>query len=191
MDRVCVYCASSRSCPPHHHESAAELGRLLAEAGKTLVYGGGGAGSMGAIANGALEAGGRVIGVIPEFMRELEWGHDGVELEVVPDMHTRKARMIELADGLVALPGGTGTFEELLEAITWKRLALTHVPIVIGNFGGYYDPLLALFERAGSERFVDPRHLGMWGVARTPAEVLQVLEDTPPWHEDAQSFAVP
>ena len=121
--RVCVYCASSRQCDPIYHQAAARLGRELALAGHTTVYGGGSVGSMGYLADAALAAGGRVIGVIPSFMHDLEWAHRGLtELLVVNDMHERKRLMIDSVAAVVALPGGCGTFEELFEAITWKRL---------------------------------------------------------------------
>ena len=116
---VCVYCASSNACDPKFHDAARRLGGLLASAGCALVYGGGRAGSMGALADGALAHGGRVVGIIPRFMRELEWGHEDLtELHVVEDMRTRKHEMLARASAVVALAGGCGTFEELMEAIT-------------------------------------------------------------------------
>lgn len=189
--RVCVYCASSRRCDARYHESAASLGRALARAGKTIVYGGGAVGSMGALADAALEHGGDVVGVIPHFMAALEWGHEDVELEVVDDMHVRKARMLELADAVVALPGGTGTFEELLEALTWKRLGLSRVPLVIVDVDGYYGPLVEMLERAVAERFLDERHRAMWHVVARAEEVLPALEELAPFDDDAREYAVP
>lgn len=127
--RVCVYCASSRQADSEYTEVAYRLGHLLAERGITIVYGGGSIGSMGALADGALSLGGGVIGVLPRFMYDLEWGHTGLtELRVVDDLHERKRLMIQDVDGMVALPGGSGTLEELLEAITWKRLGLFLTP---------------------------------------------------------------
>ena len=125
LKSVCVYCASSDKAPAIYQQAATDLGAALARAGLTVVYGGGGAGLMGRLASGALAEGGKVIGVIPQFMDELEWGHGGLsERHVVDDMHVRKRRMLELSDAVVALPGGCGTFEELFEALTWKRLGL-------------------------------------------------------------------
>ena len=122
---VLVFCASSSTCDPAYHDAAASLGHAIASAGDTLVYGGGAVGSMGAMADAALAQGGSVVGVIPRFMRELEWAHPGLtELQLVDDMHERKREMLRLADAIVALPGGSGTFEELFEAITQKRLGL-------------------------------------------------------------------
>src|SRR5437667_12737246 len=119
FDRVCVYCASSRQTDAAYYEAAVTLGRSLAERGATIIYGGGAVGSMGALADAALAAGGRVIGVLPRFMYDLEWGHMGItELRVVNDLHERKRMMIQEVDAVVALPGGSGTLEELLEAVT-------------------------------------------------------------------------
>ena len=188
--RVCVYCASSNACDPVYREVARRLGGLLAEAGCTIVYGGGRAGSMGTLADGALAKGGRVIGIIPRFMRELEWGHEELtELHVVEDMRTRKHEMLTRASAVVALAGGCGTFEELLEAITLKRLGLFLGPIVIVNTGGYYDPLLEQFARAIDGRFMDTRHGAMWQVVNDPEEVVQALESAPDWDSASIQFA--
>src|SRR4051812_25582772 len=125
MNKICVYCASSRSCAPEYHDAAFRLGGILATAGFTVVYGGGGAGSMGALADGAISRGGRVIGILPRFMQELEWGHKGLsELRLVEDLRIRKHLMLSESQAVVALPGGSGTLEELLETITLKRLGL-------------------------------------------------------------------
>lgn len=173
---VCVYCASSRDCDDAYHDVARTLGRLLAEAGCTVVYGGGRAGSMGALAEGALDAGGRIVGVIPRFMIDLEWGHDDLtELHVVEDMRTRKHEMLTRASAVVALPGGTGTLEELFEAITLKRLGLFSGPIVIVNTRRYYDALLAQLAAAVGQRFMDPRHAATWTVVDGPEGVLQAI----------------
>lgn len=188
--RVCVYCASSQHADPEYATSARELGRLLAENGSTLVYGGGAIGSMGALADGVLEAGGEAIGVLPHFMDEVEWGHKRLtELRLVPDMHERKRTMLEAADAVVALPGGCGTLEELLEAITWKRLALFTGPIVIVNTRGYFDPLLAVLNRCVEERFMNERHRQMWSVVERVDQVLGAISTAPPWDKNARSFA--
>lgn len=188
--RVCVYCASSSESDPEHRDAARGLGAHLAEGGVEIIYGGGGHGSMGALADGALSAGGRVVGVIPDFMRALEWNHPGLhELHVVEDMHARKRRMVQEADGVVALPGGCGTLEELLEALTWKRLGLFFGPIVLVNVRRFYDPLVALLQRAIDERFMDPRHAAMWHVVDEPGQVLDALRAAAPWPRDARGFA--
>lgn len=187
---VCVYCASSNACDPAYRDVARRLGGLLAEAGCLLVYGGGRSGSMGALADGALARGGRVVGIIPRFMRELEWGHEELtELHVVEDMRTRKHEMLARASAVVALAGGCGTFEELLEAITLKRLGIFLGPIVIVNTGGYYDPLLEQFTRAIDGRFMDSRHGAMWQVVDEPEQVVAALESAPSWDSGNIAFA--
>ena len=192
IQTVTVYCASSRQATPSYHDAARRLGAHLARSGVTVVYGGGAVGSMGALAQGALSEGGRVVGVLPRFMADLEWGHTGVsEMRLVADMHARKHMMLTTADAVVALPGGCGTFEELLEAISWKRLGLYTGPIAILNQGGFYDPLLELLDRCIRERFMDERHAAMWVVASEPEEVLAALHEAPPWDPDARRFAVP
>ncbi len=189
--RVCVYCASSDQVDPAYHAAARRLGELLAEAGIELVYGGGARGSMGALADGALSRRGRVTGIIPKFMDDLEWGHREIsELRVVEDMHERKHRMLIDSDAVVALPGGCGTYEELFEAITFKRLALFFGPIVLLNQNGYFEPCLALLNQCIEQHFMNPRHGDMWSVVATPEEVIPAIENAPPWGEDARSFAV-
>lgn len=188
--RVCVYCASSTRAHPEYYEAARRLGAELARAGIAIVYGGGGVGAMGALADGALAEEGHVVGVIPSFMNELEWGHRGLrELRIVGDMHERKRAMIAEVDGIVALPGGSGTLEELLEAITWKRLGLYVNPIVLVNVRGFFDPLLELLRRAVEERFMDPRHLAMWQVVERPEDVIEALRSAPPWSPESRRFA--
>ena len=188
--RVCVYCASSRKCDPDYFEAARTLGLELARQGLEVIYGGGRVGLMGALAEGALEGGGKITGVIPAFMLEREWGHTGLtELRVVEDMHARKSLMIRESDAFVALPGGSGTFEELFEVLTWKRLGFVTGPVVIGNLKGYFDPCIALLERAIAERFMNEQHAAMWTVADSVAEILERIQDAPPWSSSAIEFA--
>jgi len=187
---VLVFCASSRSCDPTFHAAAAELGAMIARAGNTLVYGGGAVGSMGALADAALAEGGHVLGVIPRFMRELEWAHTGLtELRLVDDMQQRKREMLQMADAIVTLPGGSGTFEELFEAITSKRLGLFSKPIVIVNQGQFYDPLFNLLHSSVEERFMNDEHLEMWQAVDTVHEALPAIESAAAWPEDAVRFA--
>jgi len=187
---VCVYCASSGRCSPEYHAAARRLGELLAAAGHEIVYGGSRIGSMGALADGALARGGRVVGVLPQFLKDLEVSHDGLsELHVVEDMRTRKHLMLSRSAAVVALPGGCGTFEELLEAITLKRLGIFLGPIVLVNTRDYFAPLLELFAAAVRERFMDERHLAMWQVVTTPDEVLAALASAPAWSADMRRFA--
>jgi hypothetical protein len=189
---VAVYCASSRQCDPEYHDAARRLGATLAAGGLGIVYGGGGAGSMGALADGALARGGHVVGVLPRFMVELEWGHRGLsELVLVDTMRERKHEMLARSRAAVALPGGCGTLEELLEAMTLKRLGLYLHPIVLVNTRGYFAPLLELLASAVSERFMDERHRAMWQVVAEPEAVPAAIESAPGWTSEAQGFAVP
>jgi uncharacterized protein (TIGR00730 family) len=187
---VCVYCASSDHCRPIFLESAYTLGNILAKESIDIVYGGGSTGLMGRLADGAIAGNGHVRGIIPQFMQNLEWGHKGISiLEEVEDMHTRKFLMIRKSDGIVALPGGCGTLEELLEAITWKRLGLAHQPIVIVNIDGFYDPLITMLQSTVDEQFMRPEHLNMWHVVNTVEEVLPMLRSIDPWPLNAISYA--
>ena len=187
---VCVYCASSQASHPEYREAAFTLGVVLAGAGLEVVYGGGARGSMGALADGALSKGGRVLGVLPRFMADLEWGHPGLtELELVEDMRVRKHRMLARSQGAIALPGGSGTLEELLEAITLKRLGLYLNPILLVNTRGYFDPLIELLSRAIEEHFMDERHARMWEVVSHPEDVPAALERAVAWDEESRHFA--
>jgi hypothetical protein len=190
VNAITVFCASSRQCDTVYHDAARRLGQVLAGNGITVVYGGGAIGSMGALADGALARGGRVIGVLPRFMQELEWGHKGLsELHLVDDMRQRKERMLEGSQGVVALPGGCGTLEELFEVITLKRLGLFVHPIILVNTRRFFDSLVQLLSLAITERFMDQRHAAMWQVVSEPEEVPGALEAAPPWSRDARRFA--
>ncbi len=187
---VCVYCASSRSADPEYRQAAFRLGEVLAEQGIAIVYGGGARGSMGSLADGALGRGGRVVGILPRFMADLEWGHRGLsELKLVEDMRTRKHLMLSGAHAAIALPGGSGTFEELLEALTLKRLGLFLGPIVLVNTRSYFEPLRTLLEAAVRERFMDERHLAMWQIVSSAEDVPEALASAPDWSSAAREFA--
>jgi uncharacterized protein (TIGR00730 family) len=187
---ICVYCASSGACDSVYHDEARRLGSLLGERGYSIIYGGGAVGSMGALADGAVARGGKIVGVLPKFMQQLEWGHTKLtELRIVEDMRVRKHMMLSESDGVVALPGGSGTLEELFEAITLKRLGLYLKPIVLVNTRNYFAPLIDLLEHAIAERFMDRRHLRMWQLVDSPDDVLAALENAPPWSEAARDFA--
>ena len=187
---VCVYCASSGRSSEIYLEAAARLGKILAEAGITIVYGGSSLGSMGQLATAALAAGGKVIGVLPRFMDELEWGNRALtELRIVDDMHERKRVMLELSDAAIALPGGCGTLEELFEAITWKRLGLYFGPVVLVNVNRFFDPCIELLNRCVDEHFMDEKHRAMWSVAADPEAVMETLREAPEWSRDARKFA--
>lgn len=187
---ICVYCASSQRCDAAYHDAARRLGGVLAERKLTIVYGGGASGSMGALADGAVAAGGKVIGIIPRFMLDLEWGHRNLtELRVVEDMRIRKHAMLTESHGVVALPGGSGTLEELMEAITLKRLGLYVHPIVLVNTRGFFEPLVQLLQRAVDEHFMNEQHLKMWQVVDTPEEVPAAIDAAPHWSAAARDFA--
>lgn len=174
--RVCVYCGSSNRVGETYRHMAREMGTLLASRGIEVVYGGGSTGLMGVVADAALAAGGRVIGIIPEKLDRLELGHRGLtELRIVDGMHTRKLQMAELSDAFVALPGGWGTLEELFEAVTWAQLNYHLKPVGVLNVDGYYDPLLAWADRATADGFVRPLHRGLLTAAATPAALLDAL----------------
>lgn len=190
MKKICVYCASSSKVNSYYVETARKLGKILAENNLELVYGGGSVGLMGVLADSVLENGGRVTGVIPRFMVEVEWQHNGLtDLILTETMHERKEKMAELADAVVALPGGCGTLEELLEIITWKQLGIHSLPIVIVNVNGYYNNLLAQFQQAADELFMRPEHLQMWNVANSAEEVLESISNGKTVHKDMRRFA--
>jgi uncharacterized protein (TIGR00730 family) len=174
--RVCVFCGSHAGADPRYAEAASALGALLARRGHALVYGGARAGLMGAVADAALDGGGRVTGVIPEALWEREIGHTGVtELLVVGSMHERKALMAERSDAFVALPGGVGTLEEFFEAWTWAQLGIHRKPVALLNVAGFYDPLLAMLDHMAREGFVRPQQRAMVLVADAPAALLDRL----------------
>ena len=188
--RICVYAASSAHCDPAYLAAASRLGSILARADCTVVYGGGGTGLMGAVADGALEAGGKVIGIIPRFMTEVEWQHPGIaNLEIVEDMRERKHRLLTGSDAVIALPGGCGTLEELFEAITLKRLGIYFNPIVLLNTRGFYDQLQTFMLKSIDERMMNPEHADMWSLVDTADEVLARIRATPRWRDDARQMA--
>lgn len=190
VDSVCVYCASSTQADPEYYACAARLGEILAARHIRLINGAGRMGLMAACANAVLRQGGQVTGVIPRFMVEQGWQHTGLtELLLTDDMHQRKEKMAALSDGAIAMPGGCGTLEELLELITWKQLGLYLKPLIILNVNGYFDPLLAMLQRAVDEHFMRPEHKDIWKVAYTPEEAVELLYTTPQWDESIRKFA--
>lgn len=174
---LCVFCGSSPGARPKYREAAQSLGREAARRGITLVYGAGNVGLMGALADAALEAGGKVIGAIPQSLVDWEVAHDSLtEIVVVQSMHERKAWMADRADAFVALPGGMGTWEELCEVLTWAQLGIHRKPVGLLNVAGYYDPLLALFDTAVRERFLRPEHRALLlSEPSNPAALLDAL----------------
>ncbi|NFV79320.1 TIGR00730 family Rossman fold protein [Magnetospirillum aberrantis] len=176
MRRVCVFCGSSKGARADYAEAAAAMGRLVAERGLGLVYGGGEVGLMGILANSALAAGGEVIGVIPEALMRMEVGHPKLTaLHVVDTMHERKAMMAELSDAFVALPGGIGTLEELFEVWTWGQLGIHPKPLGFLDVAGYYDSLHAFLDHSVAEGFLKERHRAMTAVESDPARLLDRL----------------
>ena len=176
INSVCVYSASSTKIDAVYFQAADTLGYLLAE--------------HRSVADAVLKNGGEVTGVMPRFMVEQNWHHTGLtELIEVESMHERKRKMADLSDGIIALPGGCGTLEELLEIITWKQLGLYLNPIVILNINGFFDPLLEMLEKAIDENFMRRQHGDIWKVAQTPEEAVQLLYETPVWDISIRKFA--
>ena len=181
MKRLCVYCGSSMGARPAYRDAALSLGRLLAGRGIGLVYGGGHVGLMGAVADGALAAGGQVTGVIPRALMDRELGHTGIQdLRVVADMHERKTLMADLADAFIAMPGGWGTIEELTEMLTWLQLGIHAKPIGLLNVDGYYDPFLQFAERMVEQQFVRPEQRSLLHVEAEPHALLERLSTPMP-----------
>ena len=190
MKRICVFCASSSKVDKSYFDAAEKLAAQLVSHNVTIVYGGGAAGLMGCIADTAIKRGGHVVGIIPKFMTEVEWQHKELEeIHVVADMHERKKMLLEGTDALIALPGGSGTLEELLEAISLKRLGLYTKPIIIVNINGYYDPLIEMLDKSIREKFMSETHRKMWTVVSDPDDILNAIESSPEWSADAISFA--
>jgi uncharacterized protein (TIGR00730 family) len=174
---ICVYCGSADKVKPAYLEAAYAMGQALAGRGTRLVYGAGSTGLMGAVAEGALDAGGEVVGVIPAIFNTPRLAHQRLtRLEVVETIHLRKARMIELADAFIALPGGFGTWEELFEILTWAQVGLHNKPIGLLNIQNYYDRLLDLIEHAYAEGFIYREHRHLYTSAPNPQDLLQALD---------------
>lgn len=188
--RVCVYCASSDKVDEIYFKATATLAEKLVSHNIQVVYGGGATGLMGRLADEVIRHNGHVIGIMPNFMNDVEWAHKKVpEFHFVGDMAERKKKFLEMSDALIALPGGCGTLEELFEAITLKRLGLFTKPIIILNINGFYDHLAALLDKCIEERFMSEKHREMWSIIHDPADILNALENAPKWSENAIHFA--
>lgn len=190
--KICIYCASSKAIPQEYFQLTKKLAELLVNENHHLIYGGGSRGLMGQIADTFLENNGNVTGVIPGFMKEVEWDHKGVQdMEVVEDMVERKQRFFDLSESIIALPGGVGTLEELSEALSLKRLGLIQHPIIIANFHGFYDEFLSYLNKMVDQSFMGEKGRELWVSIKDPEDIIKVLEQTKPWPlgvEKSESF---
>jgi len=187
---ICVFASSSSRIDNEYATAASNLGSLLAQAKIDVVYGGGGIGLMGKLADAILKNGGKITGVIPSFMKDEGWDHSAVsEMIITSDMGERKKRMFAMADAVVALPGGVGTLEELTEAMTLKQLGLFRGPIIILNTLNFYKSFIDFFEHMVSGNFLRYEHKGMWEIARTPEEIMILLSKNDSWLHDPRSIA--
>ena len=177
LSSICVFCGASDAAAASLLVAAADLGRALAQAGLTLIYGGGGVGLMGACARSAHDAGGKVLGVIPHFLKDRERSLDLVETLTVNSMHERKQIMFERSDGFVVLPGGIGTLEEIIELLSWRRLDLHAKPVVFFNPDGFWDPLFALFQHTVDAKLTPPEFMQSWISVRQVADILPALRN--------------
>ena len=190
IKRVSVYCASSSKVDEEYKHQAYLLGTLLAQKGIVALFGSGSVGLMGELSKGVLDHHGSIIGIIPQFMVDEGWGNPNVTEQIVTQtMHERKKRMTEEVDAAIALPGGCGTLEELLEVITWKQLGLYHQPIIILNVNHYYDDLLRMLDKAVEENFMREEHKKMWIVVDDASKVIDAIEKAPGWHANAREIA--
>ncbi len=188
--RVSVFCASSARINGQYLEAARELGKILASEGIAANYGGGALGMMGSLADSMLAAGGSIRGIIPGFMVDQGWSHPGVkDMLIVRDMHERKKVLTENIDAFIAMPGGVGTLEELLEMITLKQLGQVLVPIIIINTKRFFDPFLEMLERMIGEKFMRELHRDIWTVVDQPGEVLDAIRNSPKWDGTAIKYA--
>lgn len=190
IKQVCVYCASSTKIDRIYFDAAEELGKTLAHKKIDIINGAGNMGLMRAVSDAALAEGGKVTGVIPRFMREEGWAHSGLTKIIETEtMHERKRLMAEMSDAVIAMPGGCGTMEELLEIITWKQLGLYLGPVIILNTGGFYNPLLQMLDNAIEGHFMRPVHRNIWSVACNVEEVMTELHNPKTWNREIRKFA--
>ncbi|KYG74407.1 hypothetical protein EV198_1131 [Roseivirga ehrenbergii] len=190
IKKVCIYCASSENIDQKYFEATEKLARVLAKNNITVVYGGGSRGLMGKLADTILAEKGRIVGIMPHFMKEVEFHHKDVnEFIFTADMHERKKQFMVGVDALITLPGGCGTMEELLEAMTLKRLGIFTKPIVILNAFGYYDHLIKMLEFSIQENFMKPIHNNIWNAFEDPEKVLEAIHQSAPWSKDALKYS--
>lgn len=188
--KICVYCSSSSKINDKYFKSTENLAKEFIKEKISVVYGGGGAGLMGHLADTIIDNGGKIKGISPRFMKDIEWTHKRLtDLKLVDTMHERKSKFLEGIDGIVALPGGCGTLDELIEVITFKRLGLFFKPIIILNVDGFYDPFKEMLEKCVDEKFMDDKHLEMWQFVDDFKDVVPSIRNAKPWNSDALKFA--
>lgn len=189
IKRVCVYCASSSKAAEIYKKEAYRLGEILSQKGIACNYGGGSIGLMGELSKAMIRNGGEITGIIPKFMVEKGWGNPEVRQIEVETMHIRKERMVYDVDAAIALPGGCGTLEELMEIITWKQLSLFNKPIIILNINHYFDPLLEMLGKAIHENFMREEHQNMWNCVTSVEEIIDTIQNAHHWDNDAINIA--
>ena len=190
IKQICVFCASSRQVDLQYFKATKDVAEKIATNNIISVYGGGAVGLMGKYADTVLSNGGKIIGIIPKFMVEVEWAHKNLtELVIVDDLHQRNKKMLEGVDAVIALPGGCGTLEELIEVITLKRLGLFIKPIVIVNVKEFYNPLIEMLNLCIKEKFMSEKHKDMWTIIDNPIHILDAINSSPKWKEDSIKFA--
>lgn len=190
IKQICVFCASSRQVDLQYFNATKQIAEKIAKNNIISVYGGGAVGLMGKYADSILSNGGEIIGVIPRFMFEIEWAHKNLtKLVIVDDLHQRNQKMLEGADAVIALPGGCGTLEELLEVLTLKRLGLFIKPIIMVNIKGFYNPLIEMLNLCIKEKFMSKKHKEMWTIIDNPAYILDAINSSPKWNKNSINFA--
>ncbi len=190
IKRICIYCASSTKIDDCYFRDARKLGQLMAAKGIAVINGAGKMGLMKASTDGCLEAGGEAIGIIPSFMVKEGWCYQEMtQIIETPNMHIRQQKMAEMSDAAIVLPGGCGTFAEMMELITWKQLGLYLKPIIILNTNGYYNPLIQALQQAIDMNFMRQQHSAIWQVASTPEDALGLVLETPLWDTSIRRFA--
>ncbi len=188
--RITVYCSSSAQINKLYFEATRQLALAFLQENIEIIIGGGAIGLMGALTDVYIDNGGKIKGIMPKFMKEVEWAHKGISDFVFTDtMHERKEKFLENTDAIVALPGGSGTLEELIEVITLKRLGKFFKPIIILNTNGFYDPLQQLFENSVKEKFMHEKHLDMWEFVKHPKDVIPAIKNSTTWTKEAIQFA--
>lgn len=190
--RITIYCASSENIDAKYFQAAEKLAHILLKADVEVIFGGGSSGLMGRIADIYVANQGKILGIMPHFMKEIEWAHPAVERFIFTEtMNERKDKLIEQTDAILTLAGGTGTLEELFDVITRKRLGLFTKPIVILNTDNYYSALNEMLQTCVTENFMVPQHLSMWDFITDPSEVLPAIASAQEWNEEAINYAIP